>query len=90
MRLASISNVAAVVRGRRAELRLSQDELASRSGVSRKWVVQLEAGKATAEMGLVLRVFDALGLAIEVTTEIKPAGTGGDALDAIIEEHRRG
>ena len=50
------------IRGRRLELDLSQSELAARAGVSRKWIVDVEAGKPTAAIGLVLRVLDALDL----------------------------
>lgn len=33
--------------------------------MSRRWLSDLEAGKATAEVGLVLRVLHALGLTVE-------------------------
>jgi HTH-type transcriptional regulator/antitoxin HipB len=67
MRIRSIRDVAASVRGRRQELGLSQAELARRAGVSRKWVYEFEAGKPAAELGLVLRVLEPLGLTLEVT-----------------------
>jgi predicted transcriptional regulator len=37
-----------------------------RAGVSRKWVYEFEAGKPAAELQLILRVMDALGLALDV------------------------
>jgi HTH-type transcriptional regulator/antitoxin HipB len=67
MRIRSIRDVAASVKGRRQELGLSQAELARRAGVSRKWVYEFEAGKPAAELGLVLRVLEPLGLTLEVT-----------------------
>jgi y4mF family transcriptional regulator len=89
MKVRSIRDLAAVVRGRRTDLGLSQAELAARAGVSRKWIYQFEAGKPTAELGLILRVLDALGLVLDVTYD-EQATAGGRArdLDTLIEEHR--
>jgi len=66
MSIRSIRDVAAAVRGRRKELELSQAELARRARVSRKWISEFEAGKSTAELGLVLRILDELGLQLEL------------------------
>src|SRR6202023_1256076 len=62
MRARSIRDFAAAVRGRRRDLGMSQAELAAHAGVSRKWIYEFEAGKPNAELGLILRVVDALGL----------------------------
>lgn len=89
MKVRSIRDLAAVVRGRRTDLGLSQAELAARAGVSRKWIYQFEAGKPTAELGLILRVLDALGLVLDVTyDEQATAGRRARDLDTLIEEHR--
>jgi HTH-type transcriptional regulator / antitoxin HipB len=89
MKVRSIRDLAAVVRGRRRDLGLSQAELAARAGVSRKWIYQFEAGKPTAELGLILRVLDALGLVLDVTyDEQAAAGRPARDLDKLIEEHR--
>ena len=66
MSVRSTRDVAAAVRGRRQDLGMSQVELASRAGVSRKWISEFEAGKSTAEFGLVLRVLDTLALSLEL------------------------
>jgi predicted transcriptional regulator len=62
-----------------------------RAGVSRKWVYEFEAGKPTAELQLILRVMDALGLALDVGytdgARHPTRGTMTD-LDTLIEEHR--
>jgi len=87
MRVRSIKDVAAAVRGRRTDLGLNQAELAERVGVSRKWIYEFEAGKPRAEFVLVLRVLDDLGLALGVSD----AGTSTASainLDAVLEEHR--
>jgi HTH-type transcriptional regulator/antitoxin HipB len=89
MKVRSIRDLAAVVRGRRRDLGLSQAELAVRAGVSRKWIYQFEAGKPTAELRLILRVLDALGLVLDVThDEQAAAGRPASDLDTLIEEHR--
>ena len=90
MRLASIADVAAAVRGRRMQLGLSQGDLADRAGVSRKWINEFEAGgKASAEMGHVLRVLEAVGLALHAEPLTPgPDDEGGVDLDALLEDLR--
>jgi HTH-type transcriptional regulator/antitoxin HipB len=88
----SIGEAAAQVRGRRLQLRLSQDQLAQRAGVSRKWVYEFEAGKPHAEFGHLLRVLDALDLQLDVSPRSASSATAQGAvnLDAILERHRDG
>ncbi len=50
------------VRLKRQEQGLSQSALAAQLGVGRKWVIHLESGNPKAELGLVLKVLDALKL----------------------------
>jgi HTH-type transcriptional regulator / antitoxin HipB len=84
MALRSIRQIAVAVRGRRQDLRLSQAELASRAGVSRKWISEFESGKSTAELGLVLRVLDELGLTLDLAqqgdTQDRPSAVDLDVL----------
>jgi HTH-type transcriptional regulator/antitoxin HipB len=54
------------IRDCRRRLKLGQDELAARVGVSRKWIIDVEKGKPRAEIGLVLRTLDALGLRLSL------------------------
>jgi len=90
VRLRSIRDVAAAVRGRRQDLGLSQAELAQRAGVSRKWVYEFEGGKSTAELGLVLRVLEELELGLELDEASAGASTPRDAvdLDALLDALR--
>jgi HTH-type transcriptional regulator/antitoxin HipB len=91
MKVRSIRDLTATVRGRRKDLGMSQAELATRSGVSRKWVYEFEAGKPTAELRLILRVIDALGLTLDLGYgESAPVSDPSDAvdLDALIDEYR--
>ena len=69
---------------------MSQRELAERAGVSRKWVYEVEAGKATSEFGLILRALDALGLTIDAVPRADAETTSSAVdLDALLDEHRR-
>ena len=91
MRIRSITDLAAVVHGRRKDLRLSQEELAHRAGVSRKWIYDFEAGKPTAQLGLLLRVLDELGLALDAAPGPEAAQAQAREtvdLDALLDEHR--
>jgi len=47
---------------------LSQEELAMLANVGRRFVVELEQGKATAQIGKVLQVLHALGLGVQVVS----------------------
>src|ERR1700730_15845492 len=57
------------VRLKRKERGLSQNRLAELLGVERKWVLRLEAGNPKAELGLVLKALDALGLRASLNDE---------------------
>jgi HTH-type transcriptional regulator / antitoxin HipB len=84
----SILDLSAAVKGRRLNLGLSQTQLASQIGASRKWLSEFEAGKPTAELGLVLRALDGVGLALHLAeTRDHSAGDGLD-LDAFLDEYR--
>jgi HTH-type transcriptional regulator/antitoxin HipB len=91
MKIRSIADLAAFVRGCRKDLGLSQQELAHRAGVSRKWIYDFEAGKPTAQFGILLRVLDELGLALELvpTSDATPPQRRETVdLDALLDEHR--
>lgn len=94
MRIRSTNDMSATVRGRRLDMRLSQSDLAERSGISRKWISEFESGKSTAEFALVLRVLEALGLCLELTgtpsapAEASPAPDSPVDLDALLEEYQ--
>jgi len=52
----------ALIRSRRQALRMSQDQLALATGVGRRFLIDLEAGKASCQLGRSLLVAEALGL----------------------------
>lgn len=61
--------IGAVIRARRRELKLGQAVLAARVGTTRQWLIAIEKGKATAELGLVLRTLNALQLILDIRAE---------------------
>ncbi|MGO2327361.1 helix-turn-helix domain-containing protein [Glutamicibacter arilaitensis] len=71
----------AFVHDARMKLGLTQEALADRAGVSRKWLIGLEQGVRTrAELGKVLDTFEALGISINLSfnaeTEIESSDEG--------------
>jgi transcriptional regulator with XRE-family HTH domain len=53
-----------LIRSRRKALHMRQDELALATGVGRRFLIDLEAGKPSCQLGRSLLVADALGLRV--------------------------
>ncbi len=62
------ASLGAAIRARRRALGLTQDDLALSIGVNRRVIGQLEGGKETVQLEIVLRAARALGLNIGVET----------------------
>jgi hypothetical protein len=60
-----------LIRGRRKALKMRQDQLALATGVGRRFLIDLEAGKPSCQLGRSLLVADALGLRL---TDMLTAG----------------
>lgn len=93
MWIRTVDDVAELVRDRRKQLGLSQMELARRAGVSRQWLVDLERGKPTAEVALVLRTLAAAGMQLDARDPMQQpdgsyAATIIDAGREVMERHR--
>ena len=70
-----------LIRSRRKALKMRQDQLALATGVGRRFLIELEAGKPSCQLGRSLLVADALGL--------KPAdilASGGTSLSATAQD----
>lgn len=64
------------LRSARKQLALTQPQLALAAGVGVRFIVDLEAGKPTLRLELVLRVIDALGGTVELSG--LPSAFAGD------------
>lgn len=62
----SSTDIGTLIRTIRKEQNLRQDELAGVSGVGVRFIVDLEAGKPTAQIGKVLHVLQTLGCSIDI------------------------
>jgi hypothetical protein len=53
---------------------MRQDELAGAAGVGLRFIVELEGGKPTVQLGKTLQVLFALGCSVEITPPLDPLG----------------
>lgn len=74
-RLLNPAAVGEIVRSTRKACRMRQDELAGAAGVGLRFIVELEAGKPTAQLGKTLQVLATLGCSIEITPPPEPLGS---------------
>jgi len=85
----TVNDIRMVVLGKRHALGLSQEQVAMRAGVSRKWLSEFERGKAKAELGLVLRLLDSLDLEFSVEPKnAMPTSNANIDLDKLLSEYR--
>ena len=61
-----------IIRKTRKAAGLRQDELAGAAGVGLRFIVDLEAGKPTAQIGKTLQVLNALGCSLDITPPPEP------------------
>lgn len=78
MHIHTTQDLAAAVRGRRRALGLSQTSVATSAGVSRSWLADFEAAKATAEIGNILAVLSALDFTVDLLPPDAGPSRAGD------------
>ncbi len=79
MTITTTSDLGETIRGRRTSLGLRQQDLALAANVGVRFIVDIENGKETSQIGLVLRLVQALG--IRLTAEMPPVPAAGPAND---------
>lgn len=90
MSIRTPAQLGAAIRDRRKALGVRQSELAKRIGASRQWVIDLEKGHPGAELGLVLRAVNAMGLMLEIfLPNPKPKLRSGPDIDAIVADAKK-
>ena len=65
MNIKTTDQIGMAVRTRRKQLKITQKELAMTCGTGLRFIVDLEKGKPTCQIGKTLQVLQALGLVIE-------------------------
>ncbi|MBX3456509.1 helix-turn-helix domain-containing protein [Ferrovibrio sp.] len=92
--LRNANDIGALIRSARQAKGMSQAALAQRAGVRQTWISQVENGKPTAALGLVLQTLNALGVILQGRTaeQMGQAGLGAGSddvdLDALIDSYR--
>ena len=66
------TEIGTTIRTARKSQGLRQDELAGAAGVGLRFIVDLEAGKPTAQLGKALQVLQALGCTVAITPPKAP------------------
>lgn len=86
------ADLGAVIRDRRKRLKLDQSTLAKQVGVSRQWLIEVEHGHPRAELGLILRVLDALGIKLDADSNPSAGRSAPKTavdLDAIVAKAKK-
>jgi len=82
MRVRTPGDFGNLVRERRREMQMSQQQLADLVGVSRSWLVAVESGHARAELGLVLALLSELDLGLDISLDPAAARRRNPGRDA--------
>jgi transcriptional regulator with XRE-family HTH domain len=85
--LATASEFGSLIRGRRKELKIRQAQLALATGVGRRFLIELEAGKPSCQLGRSLLIAEALGLKpADILGSQSPADNAGPELPDLTED----
>ena len=88
MLIRSAKDLGYLVKDLRSQRRITQANLATQVGASRKWIIDLEAGKASADLSLVLRTLNVLGVELDARVRRDRANEDAD-INAIVDAARR-
>ena len=77
MNIRTAAQLGVAIRSRRKQLKITQKELAMICGTGLRFIVDLEKGKPTCQVGKTLDVLHSLGLAIEAAPLGRAAIGGG-------------
>ncbi len=67
MNTKSPEQLGAAIRTRRRQLKVTQKDLAMTCGTGLRFIIDLEKGKPTCQIGKILQVLQALGLKLQIT-----------------------
>ena len=77
MTIQDTAQLGAAVRAARKQLKATQKDLAMTSGTGLRFVIDLERGKPTCQIGKILQVLQALGLRVGLTATSDASPEGG-------------
>ena len=86
IRLRYPSDIGHTINAERQSRQMTQAEFAAEVGVSRKWLSEVENGKATVELGLVLAVFRKLELDLVAAERPRPPFDFDAALRSLTDQ----
>lgn len=66
MKIKTAQDIAILIKTERKKQNLTQTELAGLCNVGLRFIVDIEAGKETCQIGKVLKVLDVLGINLEI------------------------
>lgn len=72
MHVGSTKDIGLLIRARRTEKDWTQADLARSLGTTQRWISEIENGKATAEIGMVLQALSMLGIRLEAAPADAP------------------
>ena len=72
MHVGSTKDLGLLIRARRTEKDWTQADLARSLGTTQRWISEIENGKATAEIGMVLQALSMLGIRLEAAPADAP------------------
>ena len=72
----SPEQLGAAIRARRKSLKVTQKDLAMTCGTGLRFIIDLEKGKPTCQIGKTLQVLQALGLGLRITSPMTDTGQG--------------
>lgn len=76
MNTKSPQQLGAAIRARRRQLKATQKDLAMTCGTGLRFIIDLEKGKPTCQIGKILQVLQALGLKLQIASYDVDTGQG--------------
>ncbi len=68
--------IGAAIRARRKQLKVTQKDLAMTCGTGLRFIIDLEKGKPTCQIGKILQILHALGLKLQIASPGTDTGQG--------------
>lgn len=79
MNIRTPEQLGAAIRARRRQLKVTQKDLAMTCGTGLRFIIDLEKGKPTCQIGKVLQIIQALGLELRITNPTADASHGRES-----------